>query len=45
MFTGHSGGVRAIVTMGALQMWTGSDDHTLRVWDIESGQHSCWTFG
>ena len=31
-FSGHTGGVRALLVVG-LEIWSGSDDGTLRVWD------------
>lgn len=32
LYAGHSNGVRCTLTLGPL-LWTGSDDHTIRVWD------------
>ena len=35
-FSGHTGGVRCALVMGS-EIWTGSDDSTIRVWDAAFG--------
>lgn len=35
-FAGHSGAVRAVVVLG-INIWSGADDHTIRVWDGGAG--------
>ena len=37
LFTGHKGGVRCAQSIG-MHLWTGSDDKTLRVWDLDTAE-------
>jgi WD40 repeat protein len=37
IFTGHSNAVRALLCFGNVSVWSGSDDHTIRVWDTQRG--------
>eukprot|EP00873_Tetraselmis_striata_P029462 jgi/Tetstr1/449726/TSEL_036793.t1 len=37
VIVGHSNGVRCLMVLGST-LWSGSDDHTIRVWDILNAQ-------
>lgn len=38
MLSDHANSVRSLLCIGSQTLWSGSDDHTIRVWDIPTGQ-------
>jgi len=36
LFSGHTGGVKAMLCLGSADLWTAGDDHSIRIWNVHT---------